>query len=122
MNKRETFEHRQNTAKRKAEGLSEFITDMAVKYGAPGRQHYWSSREVKLYEKLKKAQSRAEASFFKHLKTVQTRDFSVGVPVWWLRDKLTFEDATTTDAMSVIPPPAYGYTDHDARQKAQAVR
>lgn len=124
MTKQQMFIHRQNVAKRKAEGVREFTIDMAVKYGETQsglRTHYWSKREVATYEKLKRAAGRAEQSFFKFLKTIQKRDFSVGVPAWWIRDVLTYEDATTTGALSVVPPPAYGYTELSVQQFAGAL-
>lgn len=33
-----------------------------------------------------------------------------GVPLWWVRERLTYNDAITAGPLSEVPPPAYGST------------
>lgn len=43
---------------------------------------------------------------------VSPRDWSFGAPSWWVRHKLTWEDAIrpTSEPLSVVPPLSYGST------------
>ena len=41
------------------------------------------------------------------------RNFRSGAPAHWLMTDLSFADAVTTGAMSVVPPSPYGYSDRE---------
>lgn len=84
------------------------------KYG-PGVQDSWMrSPEARRRERLREGEDRARRKFFDHLQAVSPRDWSAGVPYHWLCEKLTFEDAVrpANEALSVVPPLAYGCTEH----------
>lgn len=71
---------------------------------------------------LERAERRAWDRFWKYLCVISTRAWEAGVPVSWIREALTYDDAVTTSALSVIPPPAYGYTVEESRRFAWPVQ
>lgn len=91
-----------------------------VKYG--GHVGYAARKETRELERLERAERGAFDRFFAYLEAVSPRDWASGVPTHWLRDSLSWADATTRGPLSVTPPPAYGYGEADARRFAQAVQ
>jgi hypothetical protein len=62
---------------------------------------------------------RAWARLFKLVETISPRDWSSRVPVSWIRDQLTYSDAITHGQLSMIPPPAWGYTEAELKEFAR---
>lgn len=69
-------------------------------------------------ERLKVSASKHESRYFEYLQVLSPRRWEQGVPYRWIRDVLTYDDAVTTDALSVVPPPAYGYQVQDSQRFA----
>jgi len=72
-------------------------------------------------EKLRERQRKAEHKLFDLLTRVSPRDWTRGVPCWYIWRKLTWQDAITADALSVVPPPAFQHTPQDAARFAAAL-
>lgn len=59
-------------------------------------------------ESLRKAADKAWDKFFVFFTDGSPRSWSQIVPCNWIRDSLTFDDAVTAGALSVVPPQALG--------------
>lgn len=82
---------------------------LRVKYGE--LQISWLTRAERLeLERLRAGADAAGDAFFAYLKAISPRDWSYGVPVHWLYEALTYEDAIrpATETLSVVPPLSYG--------------
>lgn len=108
---RERYERLQKNAQDAAIALDTFKIDMAVRYGSVGIVAYSAGERTKL-KTLSARLKRHEEKFFLYLTSIAPRDWSAGVPFHWLRDSLTFADATTRGPLSTIPPAAWGYPTH----------
>lgn len=95
--------------------------DLAVRYGQ-GNACYAKFAERKRLEILDRKERRAGDRFVAFLTTISARDWCSGVPLSWLRESLTFSDATTRGPLSVVPSPAYGYTDRNMQSFAAQVQ
>lgn len=82
------------------------------KYGRGWRPWWLTAAEERAANRLRNAHDKASREFFGHLQSISPRDWSYGVPAYWLYEKLTFEDAVrpASEALSVVPPLAYGAT------------
>jgi hypothetical protein len=83
--------------------------DLAVKHG-PGH-HSWMSRgERAKLDKLAARRDRVQSRMFEMTKEFSPRNWSHGVPAWWIAEKLTFADMIRpiSEPLSVTPPLAYG--------------
>lgn len=83
---------------------------------------YAPSRVRQHIDRAERAERKAQNKFCDYLEAISPRDWRSGVPITYLRERLTFADATTAGALSTVPPPAWGYTDHEARAFAAPVR
>lgn len=76
-----------------------------VKYGRNFQDSWLSRAEAKALASAKAAVDKAGKKFFDHLQSFSPRDWSYGVPIHWLYEDLTYEDAArpTTERLSVVP-------------------
>lgn len=74
------------------------------------------------FEVLERAAKRTADRYFAYLEAISPRTWDHGIPYAWIRDELTYADAVTRDALSVIPRPAYGYTPADILRYIGPVR
>lgn len=83
------------------------------KYGGEYKDHWLTRGERKKLDKLRESAEVASRAFTDHLATFSPRDWTYGVPVHWLLEKLTFEDAVRSvgEKLSVVPPMSYGATE-----------
>lgn len=92
------------------------------KYGQCRPPISWLTRgENKRIETFRRSQDRAIESMMTLLARVSDRNWYSGSPCHWIMRELTYSDAITSDALSIIPPPAYGYREQDARRFAEAL-
>jgi hypothetical protein len=91
------------------------------KYGPHTWDYHYSAAERRKLDSLSRRMDRLVASMYRLLSRISPRDWSHVVPTRWVMSELSFEDAITDGAMSVIPNPAYGYTREDARRFAERV-
>lgn len=86
-----------------------FRSAMLSKYGRHDPSDAWMTRGEKLKRELiKVASDRAIDRMCDLLDVIGCRDWRTGVPAHWLVESLTYADAVTTGALSVVPPLAYG--------------
>jgi len=117
---RERFETLQAQIRALLREKGERLVALHVKYGS-ANTHYASKGEKAPIDRLNTRIGRLSDKLFALLADISPRDWRSGVPCHWAITKLTYDDATTRDALSVIPPAAYGYTEHDARMFAAAL-
>ncbi len=94
------------------EALGSFRRTIEISHGR--WELTWLSRGQRTkYDRLADAVDRAWNQFFTHLQAISPRDWSSGVPTWWLGEKLSYEDAVrpVTEPLSVTPDLAYGATE-----------
>ena len=73
------------------------------------------------YYQLCKARERVHDKIYKWLAEHSPRDWERGVPMYYAPSTLTYEDATTDGPLSVVPPPAGGYSKNDMVRFAQSM-
>ena len=85
---------------------------LRVRYGGNYEKPWLKASDRNALEREHAAVSRAGDAFFKHLQSISPRDWSYGVPIHWLYEKLSYEDAVRPEGqrLSVVPPLAYGAT------------
>lgn len=84
-------------------------TLFACKYG-PGWASTWLSTGHRTkYENLHSRLSKAQDVFFDTLELVASRYWRAGIPVAWIIDNVTWDMATTWEAIPV-PPLAWGHS------------
>lgn len=68
--------------------------------------------EQRKRNQLREKTTKAQDAFFEYLQSVSPRDWSRGVPAYWLYESLTFADAArpVNEQLSVVPPMAHGAT------------
>jgi hypothetical protein len=98
-----------------------FDDDMRRKYGVSNPASAWMTRgEQAREDAIRKAEGRWMDAMFNLLDSIGGRNFRSGCPAHWVMECLSFEDATTTGKMSVVPPCAFGCTPKDAERFAAA--
>lgn len=122
LTNQDRFHALQQRAQQASHAAQEYASDLRVKYGAAYYHGRLGRKEIKRLEQIQRAETRAVDRFFAFLDTIATRPFRSGVPCHWIVEKLTYSDATTMNAMSVVPPPAYGCTQADSQRFAATVR
>ena len=86
-------------------------TDRTLSFRARGRA--MTSKDGLRLTRAHAAETRACDAFCAYLTEISPRAWGQGIPCTWLRTALTFADATTAEALSVVPPPAYGWAPQD---------
>jgi len=92
--------------------LDEQRSAFATKYGSEWKETWLSRADAKKLERLEEAERTAGRAFTDYLATISPRDWSYGVPLQWVLETLTFEDAVRPvgETLSVVPPLSYGST------------
>ena len=116
----EVWRQLQTAAQMTAEKRRTARAHLDARYGPHG-DVYARASERHALAVLDRAERRAWDRLYAYLSAISPRDWASTVPTTWIRDRLTFADATTRDALSVVPDPAYGYTEQDARAFAAAI-
>jgi len=92
--------------------LDEVSSALAVKYGPEYRDSWLRMGERTARQKARDAVERAGDAVTEHVATFSPRDWSHGVPQYWVRGELTYEDAARPagEPLSVVPPLSWGAT------------
>lgn len=92
------------------------------KYGPRTPSESWMLKgERAKLERYQAAMDRASDSLFAVLESSSPRAWGSTVPHHWIMSELTWQDVVTDGALSVTPPPAYGYTQRDVARFAAAL-
>jgi hypothetical protein len=94
--------------------LSDHDSSMRVKYGSRAETSWLSVGERKKLEALRAKVGKVGDAFVAYVASISPRDWSYGVPVSWLYEDLSFDDAVRplSEKLSVKPPLSYGATEH----------
>ena len=94
--------------------FDQFDSALRAHYGTSYQPSWVKVGERNTLERLRAARSRAGDAFTKHLASFSPRDWDIGVPIHWVWERLTYEDAARPlgEPLSVRPPLAYGATRH----------
>lgn len=87
-------------------------SELREKYGSEPPRSWLTRGERAAVDRIDSAMDVAQIRFFVHLREISPRDWSYGVPAWWVYENLTYEDAVRPvgEKLSVVPPMAYGAT------------
>jgi hypothetical protein len=118
MDKRTRFETLQTAARLTSTTRDTYRNGLTARYS---NHAYAKAVERKKLDQLDRAEKRAFYRFTAFLASVSPRSWESGVPCAWLRDSLTFDDAITRAALSVVPPAAWGHDARDLQRFAAAL-
>lgn len=90
--------------------------------GGYGDYRYAKRSELARLEKLSQRCDRCSNAIFGWLAEHSPRQWLAGVPAWWICTKLTYADALTSGALSVMPPVPYGGTPASVAAFAREVK
>lgn len=95
-----------------AERRAAFQTDTLLKrYGQTRPPQAWLTRtEADKLDRYDRAIDRETFAMFDLLDRVSPRYWRAGIAAWWVVEELTWEDATTTGPLAVVPRAGYGTT------------
>ncbi len=95
------------TAKAK---LDAFASQLASKYGDGYSSAWLKNSESTKLDRLRESADKHGDAFTDYVSSFSPRDWSYGVPGYWVRETLTFADAArpVNEQLSVVPPMAYG--------------
>lgn len=101
----------------------DFRLDVLItKYGRMDPPLSWLTRtEINRLDALRRRENRVSDAMFRLLDEFGGRSWRSLVPYWWVMGDLSWEDATTTGELSVVPPPGYGATVADMERLAAPV-
>lgn len=103
--------HATYAAKRAA--LDELDRELSLKYGGPGGRYQtsWLSAGAKTkLERLRASADKVGDKIYDLVTKISPRDWSHGAPAYWIREKLSWEDATrpVNEPLSVVVPAPWG--------------
>lgn len=86
---------------------------MRAKYGSGYSESWLKRSEALVLAKLRNAREVVGDKLFEHVQAISPRDWSRGVPMYWVLMDLTYEDAVRPlgEPLSVVPPMSYGATE-----------
>lgn len=92
--------------------LATYDWKLRDKYGPYFSISWLNKTEWKRREGLYDAADKAGTAIFAYIQAVSPRDWSYGVPSYWVRETLTWEDATrpVDEPLGATPPLSYGST------------
>lgn len=121
-NSEKRFESIRAAYRKVAERRETFRSALREKYGESCPPLPWQTRtERNKADAIQAADMKATERMCSLLDEISPRDWRSGVPAHWLMTDLTFADATTRGALSVVPPCAYGHSAADMRAFASRI-
>jgi hypothetical protein len=82
----------------------------SVRYGSSYDHSWLKAADRKKLDGALSITDKAGSALYEYVKAISPRDWSYGVPIHWIYEDLTFEDAIRplNEKLSVSPPPSYG--------------
>lgn len=112
-----------HTALAKAtEAKDEFDRQLHAHYGRYEDQWLTKTQRAKLTA-LRAKEDKIGEKIFELVTRVSPRDWSYGVPVWWVRRELTWEDAVRpkNEPLSVVVPGSWGSPDGTVKERRDSM-
>lgn len=113
-----TIATRREFTRLQARAQATAAAETAYRHELSARYSYHGFAPAAHQRRLDRLQERARAAsdaYHALLVLISPRDWTRGIPAQWVRERLTWDDAITSGALSVIPPAAYQYTERDSR-------
>lgn len=104
------------------QAMQEFRAKMDCHYGNWWYSHHFTAAQQKKQLSLRRRSEKVSDAFYELLDTISPRQWRSGVSYHWVLNQLTYADATTTGALSVMPQAAYGATESQMRELMRPVR
>lgn len=104
--------------KKKSETLLAYEIELGAKYGHNFQTQWLSTAQKKKLEKLRDAKEKTGEKIYELVARISPRQWDRGVPSWWVRSELTWEDAIRpkNEPLSVIVPGSYGVPDGTVKE------
>jgi len=118
MDTRERFNTLQSQIRVLVDEQRTLSIGLAVKYGS-GNEHYAKRSELRRLETLNERIATLSNKLYDLLGIISPRDWRSGVPCSYITTHLSYEDAVTRDALSAVPPCAWGATVQELQRFAQ---
>jgi hypothetical protein len=106
---------------KKSEALLAYEIELGRKYGHNFQTQWLSAGQKKKFEKLREAKDKVGEKIYELVARVSPRQWDRDVPAWWVREKLTWEDAIRPkdEPLSVVVPGSYGVPDGTVKETAR---
>lgn len=118
MSPESRFSALQERFRKAADAASNLRFALNYKYG----EVYNAKRsERDKLDKLRERESKAADAIFAWLEANSPRNWRHGCPYYWICTELTYADAVTSGALSVVPPVCYGGSPQDSIRFARPV-
>ena len=93
--------------------------ELGAKYGHNFQSQWLSKGQKTKLEALRAKKDKIGAKIYELVTRVSPRDWSYGVPAWWVRSELTWEDAIRpkNEPLSVVVPGSYGSPDGTVKER-----
>ena len=94
------------------EAVEEIEHQFRLKYGHSYQSSWLKKTDRDKLEKLRDRADKIGEKIFELVDRISPRDWASGVPSWWVRHDLTWEDMIRpkNEPLSVVPPLSYGST------------
>jgi hypothetical protein len=120
VNSAACFNRLQQAWRDASQTLWDIIGTLEGKYGEGNARLYAKKSELRPYEAAKVRQDKTSKALYAWLAQHSPRDWTSTVSMAWVRDRLTYDDAATSQKLSATPTPSYGYSDRDVTLFAEA--
>ena len=97
--------------------------ELGAKYGHNFSSSWLSKGQKTKLESLRAKKNKIGEKIYELVERISPRDWSSGVPSWWVRSKLTWEDAIRpkNEPLSVVVPGAYGSRDGTVTERESSM-
>jgi hypothetical protein len=119
MTNRDRFNKLQSQIRELDQRKADYAIDLRVRYRDP---HYAKPAERKRLDAFDARIDKLATKLFEIIDLEGGRKWDSGVPWHWILTCLSYDDMTTHGQLSVIPPPAYGFTAWDMQRFAYPVQ
>jgi hypothetical protein len=101
-----------------SEALLAYEIELGRKYGHNFQAQWLSAGQLNKFEKLSNAKDKIGEKIYELVERISPRRWDQGVPSWWVRQQLTWEDAIRPvgEPLSVVVPGSYGMPDGTVKE------